>query len=143
MEPLSVAASVVGLLAATAKVSKSLTTFINGTKKAPKLAADVLIQVSDINTALAQLQTFIENANSANPSRKRMLMLDQVVITLAHSVMVFSDLESTINSLDVENTKHTWARVAWARQENRIITLLERLQWSKTSLNLMLSTLTW
>ncbi|KAL8822350.1 MAG: hypothetical protein Q9191_006915 [Dirinaria sp. TL-2023a] len=142
MEPLSIGASVVGLLAAAAKVSKTLTTFINRTHKAPKLAENVLIQVCDIRTALTQLQTFINDTTTANPSRKRMLMLDQIVVTMTQCVSVFSDLEAIVNSLNTEDPKLIWARVAWTRQESQITTLLERLQWSKTSLNLMVSTLT-
>ena len=143
MDPLSVTASVVGLLAATAKVSKLLSTFINVAKQAPELAENVLLEVSDVNAALTQLQTLILNLESANSSRKRMIMLDKVVVTLANCVMIFSDLETIVCSLNIEDPKQTWARVTWARQESRIATLSERLQASKTSLTLMVSILTW
>ena len=143
MDPLSVTASVVGLLAATAKVSKLLSAFINGARKAPELAEKVLMEVSDVSAALTQLQTSILDLESANPSRKRMVMLDKVVVTLTNCVLIFSDLESMVCSLNVEDPNRSWARVAWARQESRIATLLERLQGSKTSLTLMVSILTW
>jgi len=42
-----------------------------------------------------------------------------------------------------EPTSAEMGRVAWARQESSLTALLERLQWSKVSLTLILTTLTW
>lgn len=52
MDPISAAASVIGLIGAAAKVSESLFKFIRSVKEAPKLASYVLQEVSDISACL-------------------------------------------------------------------------------------------
>lgn len=142
MEPLSIAASVVGLLGATSKVSKILSTFVNSGKSVPSLAEHVLREVSNISTVFIQLKGFLDDSQSISPSRKKLVMIDQVRVTLAASALTFSELESILMTLNVDNPKQLWARVAWVRHESSLKELLERLQWSKLSLSLMLTTLT-
>lgn len=144
MEPLSIAASIVGLLTATAKISKTLKNFIGCVKNAPQLAEHVLVEVSNINASLTQVQNFLNSTNSRSQSRKQLVMMEQVVVILSTCVMAFSELESILESLSLEEpTKKLWARVAWTRQESSLKLLLKRLRWSKISLTLVLTTLTW
>jgi len=143
MDPLSVAASVVGLLVATAKASQVLTAFIHNVKNAPTLAEHVLLEVSSISASLAQVQGYLTGTKSGSQARTRLLMVDQIVVTLTTCVMTFSELESILMSLNVNQPQQKRARVAWARQESSLTALLERLKWSKVSLNLILTTLTW
>ena len=143
MEPLSIAASVVGLLGATAKISKVLSTFVRSAKNAPKLAVPVLREVSDISSSLVQLRSFLLETEAETRPRKAMIMMDQVVVTLTTCVITLSELEAIVDSLNMDQPRQLWARVAWARQEPSVSKLLERLQWSKLSLTLMLTTLTW
>jgi len=143
MDPLSVAASVVGLLVATAKASQVLTTFIFSVKNAPSLAEHVLLEVSSMSASLAQVQGFLTGSKSGSQVRTRLIMVDQIVITLTACVMNFSELESILTSLNLNQPQQKWARVAWARQESSLTALLERLKWSKVWLTLILTTLTW
>jgi hypothetical protein len=55
MEPISAVASILGLLGAAAKVSESLIRFSNSVKGAPKLAQNVLQEVSGFGAILGQL----------------------------------------------------------------------------------------
>lgn len=143
MDPLSVAASVVGLLLATAQASQVLTAFIRSVKNAPKLAEHVLLEVSSISASLAQVQGFLTGAKSGSQARTRLIMVDQIIVTLTTSVMTLSELDSILTSLGLNQPQQKWARVAWARQESSLAALLERLKWSKVSLSLILTTLTW
>ncbi|KAL8816684.1 MAG: hypothetical protein Q9191_008288, partial [Dirinaria sp. TL-2023a] len=117
MDPLSVAASVVGLLGATAKVSSVLTTFVRGTKDAPKLANDVLQEVSDISACLAQLQAFLLGTRAGSRSRTALIMVEQVVVTLTACVMTFSELEETVESLNDGTPTRLGSRIAWMKKE--------------------------
>jgi len=114
MDPLSVAASVVGLLVATAKASQVLTAFIHNVKNAPTLAEHVLLEVSSISASLAQVQGYLTGTKSGSQARTRLLMVDQIVVTLTTCVMTFSELESILMSLNVNQPQQKRARVAWA-----------------------------
>ena len=143
MEPLSIAASVAGLLGATAKVSTTLTTFIRGTVDAPKLANGVLQEVSDISACLGQLQAFLVGTRVGSRSRTALIMVEQVVAILTACVMTFSELEEILESLKDRMPTGVGSRIAWMKKEPALAKLCLRLNSSKQSLNLMLTTLTW
>lgn len=143
MDPLSVAASVVGVLGAAAKVSELLTTFIRGTKVAPALANGVLHEVSDISACLTQLQAFLLGTQVGTRSRTALIMVEQVVVTLTSCVMTFSELEEALEPLKVRSLEKIGSRIAWMWKEPTLGKLCLRLNSCKQSLNLMLTTLTW
>ena len=143
MDPLSIAASVVGLLGAAGKVTTILTTLVSNTKNAPKFAYNVLREVSDFSATLGQLQAFLLGTRAAQKSRMGIIMKEQVVVTLTSCVMTFSELEEAVSSLEAYRPEELRARMAWARKEAILTKLLGRLQSSKVSMNLVLTTLTW
>lgn len=136
MEPLSVAASIVGLIEATAKVS-SMIKSVNG---ASSLLRDVLSEVSDIRVSLGQLQSLVFRLEANIRSRASLLMVEDVIVVLTKAVMTFSELEKVIEqfiSLSVGS------RVRLALKEPTISKLLLRLRSSRESLSFMLTILTW
>lgn len=143
MDPLTIAASVVGLLGATVKVSTVLNDFFRDLTDIPSVANGVLQEVADISTCLAQLQAFILGTRVGSRSRTALIMVEQVVVTLTACVMTFSELEETLESLTHDTPKQLSRRIAWLRKENKLAKLCRRLNSSKTSLNLMLTTLSW
>lgn len=143
MDPLSIAASIVGLLGATAKFSTILTTFIRNTNDAPKLANGVLQEVSDISACLAQLQAFLLGTRVGSRSRTALIMVEQVVVTLTSYVMTFSELDEILSSFDEITPIRFGGRIAWMMKEPQLTRLCQRLSSSRQSLNLMLTTLTW
>ena len=143
MDPLSIAASVVGLLGATVKVSTVLNNVFRDFKDVPNVARRVLQEVSDINNCLAQLQSFLIGTRVGSRSRTALIMVEQVVVTLTSCVMTFSELEETLESLSHDMPMQFSKRIAWFRKEPKLERLCQRLNSSKTSLNLLLTTLTW
>ena len=135
MDPLSIAASVVGLLGAAAKVSEVLATFIRSTKDAPKLANSVLQEVSDISACLTQLQAFLLGTRVGIRSRTALIMVEQVVVTLTACVMNFSELEETLEPLKDLAPKQIGSRIAWVRKEPALTKLCLRLNSSKQYLS--------
>lgn len=142
MDPMSAAASIVGLLGAAAKVSEVLLKFIGSVKGAPKLAQNVLMEVSDVSACLNQLQRYLQGALSVSNSQEQLLMVEQLVVTLSNCVMIFSELEETVESLKPPEPMQPWRLAQWLFKEQTISALLVRLQQSKLSLSLMLTTLT-
>lgn len=143
MDPISVTASILGLLGAAAKISQVLTSFITGVKDAPRLAQRTLTEVEDLRVCFGQLQDFIASEGVKDRSRTAMIMVDQLVIILTHSVMTFSELETAVEGLKPRSSFIINSRFKWFAKEHTITLLLQRLQASKTSLNLLLTTLTW
>ncbi|KAG8526033.1 uncharacterized protein KY384_000795 [Bacidia gigantensis] len=142
MDPLSVAASVVGLLTAAGKVSALLSKFVGGSVGAPVLAKTILQEVTDISACLAQLQTFLTGTRIGSRSRTALILVEQVVVTLTDCVLTFSELEDILGSLKVGDPRVIINRLLWVKRESALRALTQRLHSSKTSLNLMLSTLT-
>lgn len=143
MDPMSAAASIIGLLGAAAKVSEVLLKFIGSVKGAPKLAQNVLVEVSDVSACLNQLQRYLQGALSTSSSQEQFLMVEQLVVTLSNCVLIFSELEETVESLKPEEPMQPWRLARWVFKEQAISALMVRMQQSKLSLSLMLTTLTW
>ncbi|KAM0799849.1 hypothetical protein BDR22DRAFT_283020 [Usnea florida] len=142
MDPISAAASVIGLLGAAAKVSEVLFKFIRNVKEAPKLARNVLMEVSDVSACLTQLQRYLQGTLSTSTSQEQLLMVEQLVVTLSTCVLVFSELEETVDSLKPVEPMQPWRLAQWLLKEQAISALMVRMQQSKLSLSLMLTTLT-
>lgn len=70
-------------------------------------------------------------------------MIEQVVIVFTDCVSIFSELEQTLESLKTGEHMRVLDRLKWSSKESTISKLLARLQSSKTSLNFMLTILTW
>ena len=142
MDPLSVSASIIGILGAAAKVSSVLITFVKNTKAAPKLAQTVLADVNGLSTVLSHLQTYLLGTVSPTRSRASLILVEQVLVTLAECVTTFSELEDVLGT-----TKHDAGmathRMEWATKESKVAEIQGRLQSNKSSLTLMLTILQW
>ena len=144
MDPLSVTAAIVGLLATGAKVSSSLWGFIGGVKQAPSMVYDLLDELHEIRTYLTQLQSLVPELELESRPRAALIMIDHVVITLTASVMNFSKLEEIVDSIVVTGEPiNAHGRIRWVKKEQNIRVILHRLHSSNTSLHCMLTILTW
>ena len=147
MDGLSVAASVAGLLAITAKVTISLIKLKQVVKDAHKQAQDILDEVNSIKNCLSTVFHFIKNTDLTSRSHASLLTVEQIMVSPAECVFIFSDLEEFTNLLDLEVA--TTSHISLPKQirlmcnepsTNRILT---RLQSARISLNCMLTILSW
>lgn len=136
-------ASIIGILGAAAKVSSVLTTFVRNTKAAPKLAQTVLVDVNGLSTVLSHLQTYLLGTASPTRSRASLILVEQVLVTLADCVTTFSELENVLGSSKHDAEMDTWNRIKWATKESKVADIQRRLQSNKSSLTLMLTILQW
>ena len=143
MDPISAAASIVGLLGAAAKISETLFKFITSVKGAPKLASSLLQEVSDTSACLSQLQNHLMGTNTASKSRESLLIVKQIVVALSNCVLIFSELEEMVESLKPSDSMQLARLGQMVFKETAFKNLLTRLHNSKLSLNLMMTTLTW
>lgn len=143
MDPLSVSASIIGVLGAAATVSSVLITFVQSTKAAPKLAQTVLSEVNGLRVILSHLQTYLLGAASPSKSRASLILVEQVLVALAECVTTFSELEDALGTSKNDAEMSTLDRVRWAMKESKISDIQGRLQSNKASLTMMLTILQW
>lgn len=143
MDPLSVSASIIGVLGASAKVSSVLIAFVQRTKGAPKLAQTVLSDVNGLSAILTHLQIYLLGAASPSKSRASLILVEQVIVTLTDCVTTFSELEDALGTSRSDTEMGTLDRVRWAMKESKISDIQSRLQSNKASLTLMLTILQW
>lgn len=144
MDGISVAASILGLVGAAAKITICLNALVTSVKTAPKLAQSVLLEVSDVSVCLSQLQRLLLGMEMGSRSQERLIMVEQLVVVLSNCVSIFSELEEILESLDLTSRTMPKVKVArWLNRQQSISTLLIRLQASKQSLTLIVTTLNW
>ena len=143
MDPLSVSASIVGLITAAVQVSRLLHTLADNADGSPASVQEVLAEVTDIRVCLDQLQSLILEEEDIQRSRKSLIMVEQLVVVLTNCVSIFSELEQTLEMTRVDQPLKVLDRLKWMSKESTITRILLRLQTSKASLNLVLTTLTW
>ncbi|KAF4969837.1 hypothetical protein FSARC_2995 [Fusarium sarcochroum] len=141
-DPLSTAASVVGLLTAAAQISKVLANVISKARHAPEECGRIKNEVDDIRNILAPLQLFILGTRRASRSRTSLIMVEQVVATLAACVTTFSELDTFATALENDVDMGILDRLKWASKDKVIKAVLVRLESHKNSLTLMLTILT-
>ena len=100
------------------------------------------METISISVCLNQLDAFLSGKQETARSRRALIMIDQVIIIFTDCVAIFSELEQVLETLKVTSPMHTIDRMKWSFKEKTIIKLLNRLQGSKTSLNLLLTILT-
>ena len=76
MDPLSVAASIIGLLGVAAIVSSLLVTLIETAKGAPKLAKSMLLEVNAVSVCLTQLQNFISESRADRSTQRKLVLVE-------------------------------------------------------------------
>ena len=143
MDPLSVAASVAGLLGAAGKITTVLYGLVTKIKDAPSLTRTVVTEVSDITAALGQLQAYVLGTASANPACSNLILLEQVLATLSGCVATYSELEAAVDSLNINADMGIFDRAMWTLKEPGLVAVVQRLQNHKSSLTLMLTILQW
>jgi Fungal N-terminal domain of STAND proteins len=143
MDPLSVAASIVGILAAAAQVSANVSTLVEKSRKAPKHIRKVKDEVDTIRSILHQLQALLLGSAKTSRARTSLILVDQVVVTLTACVSTFSELDVIVGTLVLDEKLGLMDRLRWGTKAAAIDESLKDLQIQKSTLTLMLTILTW
>ena len=144
MDPLSIAASVAGLIGAGAKLAAILSQ-ISRLSDAPPLCKAVLSEVCDTAVALRQVQNFLDGQLHIPSERREHVLLEHVAAALTGCVMAKDELETLLDGMGLvyagSGITGTFDRMKWIRKEQDIQRLVQRLQNHKASLNLILTVL--
>lgn len=104
MDPLSIIASVAGILAVTTKVISLLTAFSKSVTRCPGAAQNILREVADLHACVSQVQAFILGNQERETSRMQLLMVEQLVVTLSNYMLTMSELDKLLDSLKISRT---------------------------------------
>src|SRR4051794_8345153 len=135
MDPLSVSASILAILSASAAVIKVL----SAVKDAPQSVQDVCSEVRHIELVFKALQRFLDK-RWIKSQRAALIQLEDVVIIITQTVLVFSELEVLVQPFNTSRAKPrapllgAWRRVTWAWQQPAALRLVNQLQRHKASL---------
>ncbi len=138
MDPLSIIASVAGVVTAAAGVVNVLTRITD----TPGSVATLLTEVNHVRIICASLQSFLDRTLRIDPARAALIQLENVVVVLTQTVIVFSQLETIVAPLAARGGP-SWRRLSWAWQETAAMRLVDQLQRHKTSLSLILQIIQW
>jgi hypothetical protein len=164
MDPLSIAASVTGILIAAAQI----TNWIKGHSGAPEYLKEVAAEIGHIKMVVAALERFVDRSQQLDGSRAALIQLEDVVTVLTQTVLVFSELETAITASTVTHPRNDneWIpspsirsspegtpfvgitsrlTTMWSRRRQSAIVsrLMRQLQRQKMSLSLLLTIIQW
>ena len=141
-DPLSIAASVAGLVAIAGTLYAALDKFITGLKDAPSLARTVQAELLSWQHTLLAVQRLL-NGRTFSAARAALIPAEHVVICFTDAILLFSELDRILTPLAERDTSSWICRAKWARGEARLTALISRLQWHKGTLSLQLTILQW
>jgi len=141
-DPLSVAAAIIGIIAAAGKVAEILGPLVSNVKDVRNTARDMRDQVEESRTILQALQKLFENLDQSPRRRRELIQIDQLRTTLCDGIVIFSDLETLVLQLSA-SSESLRSRVQWARKRDQLETYSKRLERFKSSINTMLNILQW
>ncbi|KAF4501894.1 Rho guanine nucleotide exchange factor scd1 [Fusarium agapanthi] len=140
-DPLSVAASIAGLISITVEAVKFLSPYVSAANETPQIAAHVYSEIQSTQVILMGLQSLIKNLASAKAQHAALIGVNQVVTVLTDGVLLYSELHKELQSLRAKDGMEKVplrGRLQWAWKESTFITLLSRLQSFKSSMTLVL-----
>lgn len=133
MEPISVAASITGIIAAAGNVCN----FLRDVQTAPDFVAVVLTEIEHVKRVFRALKGLLDKVELRGP-RAALIQLDDLTAILTQTVLVFSKLQTL-----AAPSPHVPSRLKWAAKESEINRLITQLQWNKSSLCLLLRIIEW
>ncbi|RTE70512.1 hypothetical protein BHE90_015085 [Fusarium euwallaceae] len=141
-DPLSIAASIAGLLSTTGQIAKFLGPYVSAAKETPQITAHVYSEVQSTQVILAGLQGLTQNLGAVQARHAALIAVHQVVTILTDGVLLFSELEAVVRSLPPREGSDQRlplrTRLLWARKESTFTPLLTRVQSFKSSMTLIL-----
>ena len=146
MDPLSITASAVGLLTAVASVAKTIRSITAVVKDAPREVHSLQVEVDELQTAVAGLNEFMGRASQLPKHRTSLISVDQLVATLTEAVLIISEIESLLKPIKsgiFTKTLLVQDRLRFISNQGTISMIIQRIQRSKASLNLMFNIVQW
>ncbi|KAK1751136.1 heterokaryon incompatibility protein-domain-containing protein [Echria macrotheca] len=137
MDPLSITASVAGLLTAAAK-AQGLLEAISSVQNAPTTIREAQRETRHTEIALRSLHRFLQRLDPMS-ERLEMIQVDELRVVLADAMLLFSSFESMLELL--ARMGRLRMSISWTRYTKQLDEHLGKLERYKSSLTFMLSIL--
>jgi hypothetical protein len=142
-DPLSIAASVAGLIALSGSIYKIVGDLIQRAGDPPQSAHALLLSVSETRMVLGSVSDLVDNFLKYPTRRRALVQLDHLIICLTQTVLTFSDLETFVRPWITSSQQSRWQRWRLNAQDERISRFNTKLQEHKASISLVLNILQW
>ncbi|CAI0648850.1 unnamed protein product [Colletotrichum noveboracense] len=142
-DPLSIASSIVGILAAAGKITDVLGPYISAVRETPRIAVSVHSEVVGSRIILSALHGLLQTLSAASRSRTLLVPIDDLIAVFTNGVLIFSELESSIMPICLDGADRIIGRMHWTRASGKLSDLLSRLQAFKQTTLLLLNILQW
>jgi len=151
-DPLSIAASVTGLITISAQIVGMAKELVDKVKDTPETMVRVREEVESMEPILCQVQLLLNGSGSGlSHANLTVISIHNLMATLTSCVIVYSKLEKMVNEVcgfnDSSRSSAAWkragvieGRVKWGQwRHEEVLGIIEDLQRQKSSLNLMLT----
>jgi hypothetical protein len=142
MESISITSSIIGIVAAAAKVVQLLRQIGQAVEFAQPAARALISEVHNSTLVLTALQIIFEDPDAIPFRRRDLIHLDQLITTFTNGVLVFSELEAFLLGLGAAEGVMP-LRKTWKRKEEEVTLLSLRIQNFRSSISVILSILQW
>jgi hypothetical protein len=150
MDPLSVTASIVGLLTAGCKMV-SLLRNIALLRDTPQSVTAVLREVESITQILKSLEQYLDGEAIPSPDRLSLILVEEIQAILTGCVLTYSNLTFLLDSIGLSRSRNDasragasiFNRLRWLIKEREILSFIQQLNSFKLSLSLMLTMFQW
>jgi cell division control protein 24 len=143
-DPLSVAASIAGLLAITGKVIGVLSAFLSTVSDAPESARRALTSVEHMRLALTSVKVVMDRPQGIDRARKEMIHCTSIAIVFREAVLAFSEFEAKVGTGASDGWRSSaWTRALWISNEDGIQRYLAHTESVISTLGIMLNILQW
>jgi Fungal N-terminal domain of STAND proteins len=143
MDPLSVSASVAGLLTAAQQISSLVGNVVASRRNGSKEINDIKSSLRTLRSILLQLQVLLLGQATVDRKRASMILVDEIIATLAACVMTFSDIHGCLKSIESDEQLALLDSVRWVTKREEMAGFLRALEAHKSSLSLVINILTW
>ncbi|KAF3309409.1 hypothetical protein TWF173_010950 [Orbilia oligospora] len=133
------AASIVGLISASAKFIPWLVDISNKIADVPDSVRTMMLELNETSIILKGVQAYISEEEQVAAHRKSLISLENISITLTGFVVTYSDLEKHLDFVKTGDEISSFDRSKWVLREKDILDVVRRLQNHKASLSLMLN----
>lgn len=146
MDPLSITAGVVGLLATAAAVIKALDTMRSSIQDTPRTITWALAEVTDVRSAISRLYDLIEHMDLVPSGAKSMIGVQDAVVSVSEMVVSFDSLLGLLGPFNVDgapSVDNIWDKARWLRKKDDVARSIQQIQTHKGSITLILNILQW
>ncbi|KAI1492988.1 hypothetical protein F5X96DRAFT_294160 [Biscogniauxia mediterranea] len=144
-DPLSIAASVAGLLGLSGAIYTQLSGIVQQYRDVPQSAHQLLLAVSEMRVVVASVSELVDGLMQCPPRRRAMVQIDHLILVLTETVMALSEIEQFLErwSALYDPKRSRYWRIRLVAVENKANKLVERLKGNMASMSLVLNILQW